>query len=138
MKYDSFRWWFINAYLPQNTNKAKPFIFSTIETIQRILVHSFNHKTRVVQKALFWSNNKGFCSAPRWPIQHTKVFAYSQNQKVLIDSETKRSTVTYIHIHQYSFWIKVSDLNDTKRKKINQILFTLNYKLICFRVLLVR
>ena len=90
-------------YLPQNTNKAKPFIFLTIENIQRILVHSFNHKTRVVQKALFWSNNKGFYSAPRWPIQHTKVFAYSQNQKVLIDLETKRSTATYIHTHQYSF-----------------------------------
>ena len=50
-------------------------------------------------KSTFWSNNKGFCSAPRWPIQHTRVFAYSQNQKVLMDLETKTPTLTYIHTH---------------------------------------
>ena len=55
-------------------------------------------KQELFKKALFWSNNKGFCSAPRWPIQHTKVFAYSQNQKVLMDLEVKDSC-GYIHTH---------------------------------------
>ena len=59
-------------------------------------------KQELFKKALFWSNNKGFCSAPRWPIQHTKVFAYSQNQNILMDLEVK-DLCSCIHTHTQIF-----------------------------------